>query len=216
MDTTHRESPAIPSVDFDLSAGRLCLDFANTADWHAGESPVELMPDYAHLIAWSRRADVIDDRQALALLLLAERDPDAANVVHDRAIMLREAIYDIFSALSHERQPDSADVGTINAELAIAFDHLVVERRCGGFSWGWSTDIDPLDRFLWPIARSAAEVLTSEDVARVRECAGDPCGWLFLDTSRNRTRRWCSMASCGNRAKARRHYERRRGVKAEG
>ncbi len=208
MDTTTHNTRMIPTVEFDLSAGRLCLDFANTADWHAGDAPVELVPDYAHLIAWSRLAGLVDDERAERLMLLAECDPDAAVTVHERAIALREAIYHLFSALSHEREPDPADLATINSELAIAFDHLLVEHRGKGFSWGWYADGESLDGFLWSIARSAAEVLTSDDLPRVRECAGDPCGWLFLDTSRNRTRRWCSMASCGNRAKARRHYER--------
>lgn len=216
MDTATHTTPIIPTVEFDLSAGRLCLDFANTADWHAGDAPVELVPDYAHLIAWSRLAGLVDDEQADRFMILAARDPDAAAAVHERAIALREAIYRLFSALSHEREPNPVDLATINAELAIAFDHLLVERRDAGFAWGWRVDGRSLDRFLWPVARSAAEVLTSEDLARVRECAGEPCGWLFLDTSRNRTRRWCSMASCGNRAKARRHYERvKRGLRQD-
>jgi predicted RNA-binding Zn ribbon-like protein len=63
---------------------------------------------------------------------------------------------------------------------------------------------------LWPIVLAAAELLTSAGRARVRECAAHGCGWLFLDTSRSQRRRWCTMASCGNRAKARRFYERTR------
>jgi predicted RNA-binding Zn ribbon-like protein len=66
-----------------------------------------------------------------------------------------------------------------------------------------------LDRIFWPITRSAAELLTSADIDRVRECDGRGCGWLFLDTSKAGRRRWCSMAICGNRAKARRHRETR-------
>ncbi|HSH12932.1 MAG TPA: CGNR zinc finger domain-containing protein, partial [Desulfurivibrionaceae bacterium] len=77
------------------------------------------------------------------------------------------------------------------------------------FEWGWS-DAGGLRRLLWPIVRSAAELLTSEKLERVGQCAGDSCGWLFLDTSRNRSRRWCEMEHCGNRAKARRHYRRQK------
>ena len=207
MESTAHGATPIPQVDYDLSAGRLCLDFANTANWHAAETPEELIPDYPHLLAWSRLAGLCDDRQAEHLLRQAEYQPGEAIAIHARAIALREAIYDLFSALSHEHDPGSDDLATINRELATAFDHLSVVREGKRFGWGWR-ESDALDQFLWPIARSAAEVLTSEDLERVRECAGDPCGWLFLDTSRNRTRRWCSMANCGNRAKARRHYER--------
>jgi predicted RNA-binding Zn ribbon-like protein len=79
-----------------------------------------------------------------------------------------------------------------------------------GFAWTWP-DEEELDlaRLLWPVARSAAELLTSPDRQLVRECLGDNCGWLFLDTSKNHRRTWCSMQGCGNRAKARRHYARR-------
>lgn len=79
-----------------------------------------------------------------------------------------------------------------------------------GFAWTWPEEAADLARPLWPVARSAAELLTSPDLGRVHECLGDNCGWLFLDTSRNRRRTWCSMEGCGNRAKARRHYARRR------
>lgn len=207
MESTAYSTTPFPQIDYDLSAGRLCLDFANTANWHAAETPEELIPDYPHLLAWSRLAGLCNARQAEHLLQQAAYQPAEAIAIHARAIVLREAVYRLFSALSHEHEPDADDLATINRELAHAFDHLSVVEEGNGFGWEWR-ESDVLDQFLWPIVRSAADVLTSEDLSRVRECAGDPCGWLFLDTSRNRTRRWCSMASCGNRAKARRHYER--------
>jgi predicted RNA-binding Zn ribbon-like protein len=90
-----------------------------------------------------------------------------------------------------------------------------VEVGAGGERWRWrwagDAESEPaLDRVLWPVARSAAELLTSDDLAAVRECAAPDCRWLFLDRSRNRSRRWCAMATCGNRSKARRHYRRGR------
>ncbi|MCL6613391.1 MAG: CGNR zinc finger domain-containing protein [Firmicutes bacterium] len=80
----------------------------------------------------------------------------------------------------------------------------------GGFAWKWGGEGKALDRMLWPVVRSAAELLISGDRERVRECAAEGCGWLFLDASRNTRRKWCAMTSCGNRAKARRYYERKR------
>ena len=90
--------------------------------------------------------------------------------------------------------------------------HLRIEADPEGFGWTWEAPVDRFDRILWPIARSAAELLTSPDVADLRECASDRCSWLFLDRSRTRRRRWCDMKVCGNRAKARRHYRRKKGV----
>ncbi len=85
----------------------------------------------------------------------------------------------------------------------------------GGFAWEWDAGGDVLARPLWALARSAADLLTSPRLSRVRECPGeDGCGWLFLDTSKNGSRRWCSMQGCGSRAKARRYAGRRRGRSA--
>jgi predicted RNA-binding Zn ribbon-like protein len=85
-----------------------------------------------------------------------------------------------------------------------------------GLAWDWACAEDALDRVLWPVVHDAAGLLTSQELKRVKKCADERCGWLFFDTSRNHSRRWCSMESCGNRAKARRHYERQRaGAKGE-
>ncbi|MBN1859137.1 CGNR zinc finger domain-containing protein [Candidatus Bipolaricaulota bacterium] len=78
------------------------------------------------------------------------------------------------------------------------------------FQWGWSDAEDQLEWPVWILARSAADLLTSDERDRVRRCAGPDCGWLFVDISRNHSRRWCDMADCGNRAKARRSYARKR------
>jgi predicted RNA-binding Zn ribbon-like protein len=86
---------------------------------------------------------------------------------------------------------------------------LEIRKEEAGFGWAWGGPAQALDRPLWPIARSAAELLTSDDLGCIRECASETCSWLFMDCSRNQRRRWCDMSTCGNRAKARRHYRRR-------
>jgi predicted RNA-binding Zn ribbon-like protein len=111
-------------------------------------------------------------------------------------------------ARARSRTPAAADLARLNAALAAALPHLRLAPRAGGYDWVWDGRGDDLASPLWPILRSAADLLASPDLARVRECDGEDCTWLFLDYSRNRSRRWCSMASCGNRAKARRHYQR--------
>ena len=90
--------------------------------------------------------------------------------------------------------------------------HLRVEAGAHGFRWRWANDRDLLERVVWPVARSAGDLLVSDDLRWVRECASESCNWLFLDTSRTRRRKWCDMSSCGNREKARRHYRRRKGA----
>ncbi len=195
--------------NLNLLGGRLCLDFANTVDWHASEHPVELLHGYPDLVAWSRHAGILAEEAAQRLIRGATSHRDEAAQVHARAIELREAIYRIFSRVAAGRRADHSDLAILNRSLAEAYARLRIVPKDRVFAWDWAEE-DALDRMLWPVARDAGDLLTAEDLGRVRECSSDDgCGWLFLDTSRNRTRKWCDMSSCGNRAKARRHYEKR-------
>ena len=195
-----------------LLGGRLCLDFANTVDERTGEHPQEWLTSYADLVAWSEHAGIVTESEAHHLRDLGARHPTAASAVLEQAIVLREAIYRIFCATADERPPEADDVATLNDALSEALSRLRVTLTVDGFNWQWALSRDALDRMLWPVTRSAAELLTSGELSRVRMCAGDDCGWLFFDTSKNRSRRWCSMEDCGNRAKARRHYLRQRAL----
>jgi len=196
-----------------LLGGRLSLDFANTADWHASDHPVEFLTSYSDLVAWSQHVGILTDHQTQRLLKEATRRPEDATAVLERAIALREAIYRMFTAISHGRPPQAADLATFNAELSEALAQSRIVSTAQGFTWDLAGAEDALDQMLWPVVHDAAGLLTSEDLDRVGQCADDRCGWLFLDTSRNRSRRWCSMEDCGNRAKARRHYKRKRAAR---
>jgi predicted RNA-binding Zn ribbon-like protein len=165
-----------------LVGGALCLDFTNTITARGSPGEKEYLCSSGHLLAWGRRAGIgaeIDLPETLPAALLP------------RAKALREALHVLFAG---------GDALTeLNAWLAPALGH----RRLGpGYAWRWVATADPA-RILWPVALSAAELLASGDAGKVRACAGEGCGWLFLDRSKNRSRRWCEMAVCGNRAKAR-------------
>jgi predicted RNA-binding Zn ribbon-like protein len=194
-----------------LLGGRLCLDFANTADWHASDQPEELLTSYTELVSWSQQAGLLTDQQARRLLRQAAERPDDAAAVLRQAIDLREAIYAIFAAIAHGQSPRASDLSTLNAALSETLAHSKIVPAESGFEWQWVGDASALAQPLWSVVRSAADLLTSNELHRVGQCADDRgCGWLFLDTSRNHTRRWCSIEDCGNRAKAQRHYERKR------
>lgn len=189
----------------------LCLNFANTAEWHASEHPIESLTSYSELVAWSQRAGILTSPQARGLLRLAGERPAEASAALERAIALREAIYAVFSAAARGRAPEASDLDTLNEALAAAMARSRITFEAGDYAWNWDGYATMLDAMLWPVARSAADLLTSGSLARVGQCADDRgCGWLFLDTSRNHTRRWCDMKDCGNRAKARRHYTRKK------
>jgi predicted RNA-binding Zn ribbon-like protein len=174
-------------------AGSLCLDFVNTVDPRHATPREERLPDYAAVLAWARQAGI----EALPLTTA-----DASRV-HEEAIALRETLYAIFAAVARGEAPPEDALRRLNGEIARRPRQITDGGR--GFAWGPASRDDVLAPIVW----SAAELLTSGPLERVRECPGDDtCGWLFLDTSRNGSRRWCDMRTCGNRAKARRHYRR--------
>lgn len=193
-----------------LNEGWLCLDFANTAKWHASSVPVEELSDYPVLVEWARGEGIVSPEEAQGLLLEAAHHPQKAEAALEQAIALREAIYRIFSATVNDHPAPPQDLDFLNAVLAEKLRDLSVARDASGFVWQWRAEPQTLDWMLGPIARSAAELLTSPALARVGQCADDRgCGWLFLDLTKNHSRRWCSMESCGNRAKVMQHYQRK-------
>lgn len=202
VETEIQEAPA-----FDLTANWLCLDFANTLDNRLGEQPRELLNSYTDLVAWSQQAGQIMDAMATRLLEQAALRPREAVATLQQAKDVREAIYRLFLAIGEEAAPAEEDLQALNTALGGAMAHARIVPRSDGYSWGWEGDELVFDRPLWSVVRSAADLLTTPELQAVRVCAAEDCGWLFLDTSKNGTRRWCSMKSCGNRAKARRHYK---------
>ncbi len=197
--------------DWDNEAGRLCLDFANTVDWHGSEHPEDGLTGYPDLVSWAGSEGLLAEPAVRALLKAASQRPAAAQAALRKGVALRESIFRIFSAQAHGRRPADADLQVLNAHLAEAMGRSKVIVSGNRFTWGWDPAPGEFEQVLWPVARSAAELLASPEVARVGECADDRgCGWLFFDTSRNHSRRWCSMDSCGNRAKAKRHVQRER------
>lgn len=206
-----RLEPAGGADRLDLIGGQLCLDFVNTVGAHDTDQPEEHLRNYADLVAWSRHAGALTADEARALLDAAARRPAEAATALTRAVALREALYRLFSRIAAGAEPAEDDLASVNAALAAMLARSRLVPAAGGFTWAWAGPADALDRPLWPVLHSTADLLTTGELQRVRECAGEGCGWLFVDLSRNRSRRWCDMRDCGNRAKARRHYQRRAG-----
>lgn len=190
---------------FAFLAERLCLDFANTVDWHASEQRGERLKTVADLLKWGEDAQVLEPQFCRQLVQDAHAHSDQAETVLSRARSLRETIYRIFSAVSHKHQPAATDLEVLTRARLEAAQHQLLQQDGTDVRWGWEEGIN-LNRVWWPVAVDAADLLTSELRNRVGECADDRgCGWLFLDTSKSGRRRWCSMKDCGNRAKAQRH-----------
>ena len=196
-------------VEFELSGGALCLDFANTLG-DRPRSSREHLHHYGDFLRFSNQAGSIPVEDLEELRHLFRENPGCARTVFRRVLEVREALYRIFAALAQGKDPGEGDLEIFNTALKKALRQLEVRLHRGTLEWRWGGPAQALDRPLWPVVRSAAELLTSDEIPHLRECDSATCSWLFVDRSRNRRRRWCDMATCGNRAKARRHYQRRK------
>lgn len=189
---------------FDLCGDHLALNFANTVSSRHTDAPIERLTSYEELVSFAVQSDVIDENTGKRLLKQAKKRPvEAARVLND-ALELRDALFGIFEKIALEQPPRDEDRRVLNERLQRM--HLSRDLQ-----WEWSCDPDALDVMLAPILQSAFDLITAKDVRqRIKLCGADDCVWLFLDTSKNGTRRWCDMKQCGNRMKARRFYERKR------
>jgi predicted RNA-binding Zn ribbon-like protein len=192
-------------------AGDVALDFANSVHGWDGATPRgDHLASYDDLLAWSAAAGLLTPKEIRQLAAEAVRTPREAARVLARAVAIRGRVHSLFVAMAAGDRPAPADLQALNAALCEILPHRRLVSTGDGVAWQWD-DTPALDRMLWPVLWAAVDLLTSGWLNRVRECGGERCGWLFLDETKNRSRRWCEMSVCGNRAKARRHYDRRSG-----
>jgi len=194
-----------------LLGGRLCLDFVNTLDWRGTDTPQEFLNTFDDLVSWSRHAGICSQPEARKLYKLSEQSEAEAKKVLNRARKLREAVYRLFTAGIANQKPLNKDLAIFNKHLSQSMKDSRITPTKEGYAWDTTGNRTRLDWILNPIIRSAAEILVSDERNKVKACADSACGWLFIDVSRNRRRRWCDMQDCGNRAKASRFYRKKAG-----
>jgi predicted RNA-binding Zn ribbon-like protein len=195
---------------FELVGGNLCLDFINTLDDRPSAEPKELLTNYYELARFGEDTGILTPEQLDFLYERVHLIPDEAEEAMRRARNLREALYEIFSALMNKQTAPQGAMERLNGNLHNTALHVRLVQRAGSCGWKFDEMTSVLDGVLWPIVRAAADLLTSSDLALVRACSSPTCQWLFLDTSKNHHRRWCSMEQCGNRAKARKFYSKKK------
>jgi len=192
-----------------LVGGVLCLDFANTLNGHDRTPHHEYLHDYRDLVLWGRHAGSLSEEEAEVLLGEATRRPAEAEAVYSLGLELRETIFRLFSSMAKGEKANAGDLEHLGAAWRAGQAHVHLAPAAGGFRLGW--DDEPcLEHLLRTVSASAVVLLISGALPRVRMCAGVRCDWLFVDTSRNHLRRWCSMDECGNHAKMQRRRERRK------
>lgn len=186
----------------EIIGGALCLNFANTVNSRL-ETEHDYLLTYPDLTGWAGRLTVFSGAQLAHLDAAADQDPRQANQVLREAVELRELLYRLFASTAHQTEPRREDLDAFVQWWGEAVAHGQLSRGKDGYTLEWSAAQD-LKAPLWPIVHSAGNLLLSSELAQVKECPG--CGWLFLDTSKNRSRRWCSMNTCGVSDKMRRYY----------
>jgi predicted RNA-binding Zn ribbon-like protein len=191
-----------------LVGGHIALDFVNTVGNHLAEQPREYLKNYADLAIWAAHAEVITHDHANGLIALADTQFEEAEQALARAIEIRKVVFRLLLGTIRKQTPDERDLAAFNVTLTNAPARTRVVHEDEHYQWRFSDEVESLDDPLWRIIWAAADLLTADQLAQVKVCEGDECGWMFLDTSRNQARRWCSMADCGNRAKANRYYKR--------
>jgi predicted RNA-binding Zn ribbon-like protein len=192
-----------------LVGGHAALDFVNTLGGLPNRPDDEYLHSYPDLITWCRRTDLLPAAEETRLIASGRNDPDEARRVLTSAKELRGALDGVLRARLGRQQISADDLGSVGRFFAVAVARGHLQASDTGLRWTWPTlsQVD-LEAPLWPTAVSAVDLLDKTALDLLRRC--HHCRWLFLDTSRNRTRRWCSMNACGGTDKMRRHRARLR------
>lgn len=192
-----------------LVGGALCLDFVNTQhNVERPDAPDELL-SFDHWIRWAVRAGAISNGLADRLTARAADDPRRAREALEEVKRIRKLANWAFSGVAVGGEPAGEYLEGLREAWTISVQEAYLAREGDHFTWAWDETTDDLSQPLWPVVGSAISLLESPELSRVRLCGGRDCSWLFLDRSKNGRRRWCQMDVCGNREKARRHYQRK-------
>lgn len=191
------------SVDqIEWIGGHPALDFVNTVHaWHGARPGEEYLRDYPDLIAWHRKARLLGPRGQAALEQGSTR---AQRRALTEALKLRQALHDLFQAQANNNKLPGAALKHLNAEVCRTATWRNLSAEGSKITCAWDFTGAPPSAIVGPVVWSSAELLERGDAVRVKECPGPDCGWLFYDGSKNRSRTWCSMKTCGNTAKVQR------------
>ena len=188
---------------FELIAGHPALDLVNTLDWRFRDhGPEELLPSYNDLLRFSAQSELVTVKQVRQIVRTTTESAAADALVACRE--LREAAADVLYAAVDDRTPGGSQIKSLDRFFKEAREHQRLAWSGSRLVWEWPASECVAELPFWMLSLSTAHLLTSGDMGRLRACEKPDCRWLFLDTSKNHTRRWCDMKICGNRMKARR------------
>ena len=180
----------------------MCLDFVNTINSRPNPEH-DYLPGYADMVNWGAKVGILSTLQAGRLQKQARQNIDTSERAFKKAREFRELLYRLFASLAGGGEPKKDEMALFSTFYGEAISNSRLVRTDNYFTHNWLVD-QTYDAILWPMAYSAGQILLSKELAQIKECPG--CGWLFLDTSKNQSRRWCSMNTCGARDKMRRYH----------
>lgn len=191
-----------------LDGGCSCFDFINTVHSRVEEERHEYLETYADLLEWCRYTELLPEERLKILSKQAKGDLQEARKAMTEIIDAREMLYRFFSAVAAGETIASQDLGAFNSRLSESLSKLRFTADDGKLHPGWKTGDPDFGEPLWRVMKSAYDILTEEPFDRIKEC--EACGWIFLDQSKNKSRRWCSMQTCGSIHKAKKYYRRKK------
>jgi predicted RNA-binding Zn ribbon-like protein len=206
----HDAGQGTRAASLDLIGGELALDFANTSSGRGWPTHEDHLWRAKDVVDWAQHAKVIKPADAQSVRSAIESDVKLGALLLKRARELREDIYATSFDLAAGRPAPEPRVDSITRAHAACLARARLTLVDGRYVWSWNAAKSPIEAILGPISLSALTTLTQADLSRVKQCQGERCGWLFFDTTKNKSRRWCEMEVCGNRAKQKRHNARAR------
>lgn len=198
---------SIPLDFVNSGAVRVREDDKNPLDYRILKDKLE---SYQELVTWAQKSGIIDEKAARKLHHYASKNKQTAEDIFLKAIVLREAVYRILISLLNGLQPEEEDVEELRSVCVSAREHQKLIFDSDKFRWDLDLENPAPGSINWQIALSASELLTSDKLHRIKQCPGENCGWLFLDSSKNGSRQWCDMKDCGNLAKVRKFREKQK------
>lgn len=188
-----------------LDGGWLCLDFINTVGNRIVKPTRCYLPDNNEILKWAKRVNIFSSKEVSEIKGKNSEYPDMAEKDHKKVINMRETLYKMFSSIANDLSPSGSILKQFNKYLSETFDNLkVVVNKNRVVTEDWRKENTGMHQFQSMIIKSAYELLKSDLLRALKQC--DKCGWLFLDRSKNRSRRWCSMETCGSSDKSQRYY----------
>lgn len=179
--------------------GQLCFDFTNTVSWRGLGHPHEWLDSFDNLAKWAQIAKVLSNQETREMKRRLSVQEEMGKKKLQQLKETRETLYNIFNSTINQVSPSEKDIRGLNRIAKKAMGHLELAPTSGGFGLNWQDNISEMDKIHYSIVRSAIQVLTTKDLTRVKKCPS--CQWLYLDMSKNKSRRWCTMEDCGNRHK---------------